>query len=248
MNETRKVVSGEPLSIPANTWNKLIDLVEPGSRPGAETYGIGDYPSVLKVLVKYDTDVLSIGGYVFNRFDVIRLTGLNPFIKYADEESEFKQRPNFIANYVSSYRQQIGILLEPMEPGAIAWAAIAGIIPARIDIIDAGHTRAKPTEYTGGTFNKGHLTSSRNGPCQIIWKETGTGIKWGYVALPMMSHYIRMSGYTPSLYLDEIGSNELRFNSTDFKVSAPDYPSSDMGAFIVSANRTTTTTSSWMGF
>jgi len=57
-----------------------------------------------------------------------------------------------------------------------------------------------------------------------------------------------MSGYTPSLYLDEIGSNELRFNSTDFKVSAPDYPSSDMGAFIVSANRTTTTTSSWMGF
>ena len=251
MNGNRKVTSGEPLAISANTWNKVIDLVESGSRPGAGYYTYdANYPSVIKVLVKNPyTGGSEALTYDYDRFDVVSLTaaGVEPFIKEDAELDEFKQRPQFILRYVADSWDKVGILLEPIARGEVGYAAIAGIVPVQIDIKNTYHKNARVIPYYGGTY-KPYLESNTNGPFQILYKPSGTGVKWCYVFLPTMSHYIEFAGQVASSYDIVRGARRLAFNQTDFRVSVPLNDATDAGSFIVSQNRTTTTTSSWMGY
>jgi len=251
MNETRKVVSGEPLSIPANTWNKLIDLVEPGSRPGAETYGIGNYPSVLKVLVQNSYDLsLDDGYHVLNRWDVVEINTIGPPIDYTDEPTEFKERPNFSARFITypatSSQMILGVMLEPLEAQKIGYAAISGIVPVRVNVHDAAHTYARAIS-PGYAESPPYLESAKTGPCRILWKESGTGVKWAYVALPAMGTYMEFATFNGSFQLEQ-SPPRLTFNVNDFRVDVPGAASpSEQGYFKVSLNKTTISTSSWMG-
>jgi len=64
------------------------------------------------------------------------------------------------------------------EPGSIGRAWHSGYCPVKIQVVNDKHEYADAdratNEYT-------HLISRRLGPCKIIWKESGTGLKWAIV-------------------------------------------------------------------
>jgi len=66
--------------------------------------------------------------------------------------------------------------LEPIAASGIGRAAVAGVVAVRLEVVDAGHEFAGPNN--GSTTG---LKSGSDGPTEILWKESGTGTKWGLV-------------------------------------------------------------------
>lgn len=82
-----------------------------------------------------------------------------------------------------------------------AW--YSGYCPVRIDVQSEAHGFAdvlhSPTAETG------YLKSTRTGPCRIIWKEQGTGLKWAIVYHSGLS----ASHYQPSFAFIKLTNVEL---------------------------------------
>jgi hypothetical protein len=57
-------------------------------------------------------------------------------------------------------------------------AAVAGVVPVQIDISDANHGFAEVKDNAAAS-----LKSVAIGSAQILWKQTGTGLKWALVRL-----------------------------------------------------------------
>jgi hypothetical protein len=234
MNETRKVVAGEPLSIPANTWNKLIDLVEPGSRPGAGYYSTDFCQSATKILVKNDTGVAQ------ERFNILAIT--EPFISPSDELTEFQSRVTFKGkipangDIYGNYDRNICALLEPLEANAIGLAAVTGVVPVQVNF-SSDH---KWADTTNG--NTQYLTSKLAGPYQVLWKESGTGIKWAYVHLQFWKH-LRVINNTLSANFELV--QRLRISSgLGVQFVQNDFWGTEVAIYAIP----TSTSSSWMGF
>ena len=82
--------------------------------------------------------------------------------------------------------------LEPIAASGIGRAAVAGVVAVRLEVVDAGHEFAGPKD--GSTTG---LKSGSDGPTEILWKESGTGTKWGLVRFggPASAQF-RMGTYT----------------------------------------------------
>jgi hypothetical protein len=233
MNETRKVVSGEPLSIPANTWNKLIDLVEPGSRPAASYYASDFYRSAIKIYVKNTTGVAQ------DRFRILGIT--EPVITASDELTEFQSVVHFkgrkpINDSYGNHDKHVCVLLEPIDSNEIGLAAIGGIVPVKVSF-SSDHVWADLTND-----NTEYLTSGSTGPYQVVWKESGTGTKWAYVNLQFWKH-LRVINNTLSADFKMI--QRIRVSSgLGVQFESSDYFGQNITIYAIP----TSTSSSWMGF
>jgi hypothetical protein len=70
------------------------------------------------------------------------------------------------------------VLQEPLATQRIGQAVLSGTTAVKIDVTDESHTAAEMEE---GEF--GHLKSASSGSARILWKESGTGVKWAIVRL-----------------------------------------------------------------
>jgi len=71
------------------------------------------------------------------------------------------------------------VAVEPIANGKIGRAAVAGVVQAKIDVADAGHTFATPKPGSTTAFDSGS-----SGPALILWKESGTGNgKWALLRI-----------------------------------------------------------------
>ena len=71
----------------------------------------------------------------------------------------------------------VGITLDPIKDNVYGRAAIGGAIPCQVDMVNAAHrfARLKASSTT-------ELISSVYGPVQILWRPSGTGVKWCVVS------------------------------------------------------------------
>jgi hypothetical protein len=68
------------------------------------------------------------------------------------------------------------ILLEPAATYAIVPALVVGVAPVQVDVQNAAHRFADVAD--GVTAS---LKSAPSGAAEILWKESGTGLKWALV-------------------------------------------------------------------
>ena len=78
----------------------------------------------------------------------------------------------------ADHREAFAILLEPCGASEGAEAIVSGAVAVKIDVVHASHQYAEITD--GQT---GYLTSALSGPARILWRETGTGLKWAVVLM-----------------------------------------------------------------
>ena len=76
------------------------------------------------------------------------------------------------------------ILQEPLKDGDIGSGLISGVCPVSIDVSNSTHKFADVAE--GQTAN---LKSGPFGAAQILWKESGTGLKWAVVQMGLPAGY-----------------------------------------------------------
>lgn len=158
----KKVRPGQPLRIPAETFNTFIDAardfkarqrtVARTAQPAFQQTGI--------VPIRNDS------GSDRDRFDVLGVGGvvIQPF----ENLLEFQNHPALVGvvpNEADHYGR-FAVLLEPLRAGAIGRACLSGVCVVRLNVIDESHDFADVED--GCTEN---LKTATVGSAFILWKE-----------------------------------------------------------------------------
>lgn len=170
----KKAQSGQPLRIPAQTFNSFVDAARDFQlRQQSQTTGSSrSFRQTGIVLVRNDS------GADRERFHILGIDG--PVISPDDNLDEFQNRV-VLKGKKPKHDDHLGrfvVLLEPVRQNQIGLAYCDGVCPAKIDVEDEDHEFAdiKDDDATA-------LESRDDGSAVILWKEAGEGQKWAVVQL-----------------------------------------------------------------
>jgi hypothetical protein len=167
----RKVQPGDPLKIPAEAWNALLDVSQQQKNRQhdqfAQSDGVYRQPTLAKV--RNQT------GAPLDRFSIVALG--NPIIGPSDNAIEFKRQLTFggVVPF-AGIGTRFGILLEPLAVGLIGTAVIAGCIIARVAV--GATLYACATSIPGQT---GYLQNVPHGPAHVLWMEPAGNPRWAVI-------------------------------------------------------------------
>jgi len=170
----KKVKSGDPLVIPAPTYNAFVDsAVDHKARQQSSSQA--DRQAFRQsgiVLVK------NASGADRQRFDVLGVDA--PVITPTDNEDAFKNKVVLSGSTPAEgdHSGRFGILLEPLADGKVGMACASGVCAAHVDVQHEDHQFA---DIKDGDVSS--LQTRESGAATILWKETGTGLKWVIVHL-----------------------------------------------------------------
>ena len=174
-----KVVSGQPLNIPATTYNAMIDAARKANSINtfnSETTNSKDYAKV---------SVLNSSGSDLDRFFILGID--EPIILPADDQEDFESRITVDGitpedgsggSGSSDHRGRFAVIQEPIPDGEIGKSKIAGETLCKVNVIDEDDGFADVTDGV-----EDYLTSANTGSARILWKESGTGEKWALIRL-----------------------------------------------------------------
>jgi hypothetical protein len=174
-DDFRKVRPGDKFRMPAKAYNAFIDMArdwQDRQHDAESSAQAGSGPDSTVVLVKNATGVDQ------SRFAVLGISG--PIYTPDDNLDSFKNKLAFVGAVptTASYTCKFAILLEPAVNGAIVRAVVAGVVAVQVDISDANHSFAEVKDSSSVS-----LKSAAIGSAQILWKQSGTGLKWALVRL-----------------------------------------------------------------
>jgi len=160
----RKAVSGQPLRVPARTWNTFLDAARAhqarqrnvAGAPSAELRPGGIVP------IRNDSEADR------QRFDILGIDG--PAFTPEENEDGFKNRVALkgVVPTLDDHQGRFAILLEPVKAGAFGLGCIDGISVVRVTGSNEGHGYADV--YDG---QAGSLATAYSGACRILWQEEG---------------------------------------------------------------------------
>lgn len=165
----RHVQDGDPLAIPARTWNEVLDLLERGRGPGPGPASM--FLNTVRCLVKNNT------GADLPRFGVVGIG--DPLILPSDNEAEFLKHMAFSGELAENgdFDLKWGLTVAPIINQEIGVVIVQGLAFCKIDT--DGATEAGPAD--DGDVEA--LTSSSCGLARVLWRESGSGNKWAIVCL-----------------------------------------------------------------
>ncbi len=165
MTDLRKVHPGQNLQIPAETFTALVDAArDHQQRKRSQKAGQSvRQPNPGHILVRNDS-ALDVP-----RFGIV---GLDlPIVFPSDDLAEFQNRP-VLQSFVpdgTDHPERFAITQEPLAPGAIGRAALAGLTPVQLRIDDLDHNRAAIIDA-----DNFHLATASTGPNRILWRDSGS--------------------------------------------------------------------------
>lgn len=182
----RRLRPGDGLeAISATAYNAMLDMLEGGSShstsPLSETAGGGPFNAVL---AKNNT------GNALPAFGIVRLA--QPLFLPSDVLANFQRRYAYSALKPTG-PSNFAVMLSKAGAGDLKHASIAGVAPVTIDVQDEDHDRAAPINN-----DSQKLASGFAGTAEILWKESGTGLKQAVIRWPILPQR-RMLGTTSAV-------------------------------------------------
>lgn len=168
-------------ALTAKAWNAMVDAKEKfdadrlsTSAPGMSAGGASAFNRVM---------AKNTSGTAIPRWGACQMLGITPAAGASASQganAQFIRSPTVTVAVPSSASSTapVAIALQPIKPGALGWAAVAGVVQCVATISDASHTRlalgASSTSMASGT----------SGQLEILWKE---GVGSGKLALARFS-------------------------------------------------------------
>lgn len=174
-----KVRPGEPIQIAAKAWNNVLDQVT--LRPRFDGNGSAAPAINFQVRCRNATT-----GDV-PRWGVLQITGILETPTGATGASG-PQTPGTMS--FLSYPGVVGVTpttdtgarfvvaTEPIKAGKVGMAAIDGVVQVKLDVAASGDGFAAAK---AGSVQQ--LRTGSSGDAVVLWKESGTGVKWGLVRI-----------------------------------------------------------------
>lgn len=134
----RKVQPGQPLRIPARTWNRLVDTLKPNPGFLALADGIQPAPNTVYIRNKSGHDV--------PRFGVLGISGIeiDPVANDNRGEKEFARQPVLRGTTPSSqHADKFVVMMQPVKDDQIGIGAIGGVIACKVHLKNGNHKFAK---------------------------------------------------------------------------------------------------------
>lgn len=193
MSEFTRASGGQPLKISAKAYNAMLDAAQAYAREqdvfGASGSKSGRPPHVLRVknttgLPALRFSFLGIGSPIIEASTAAPGSG----------EDEYDVQTNFFANcnafsvvtpVFDDHEKRWCILLESIPDGEFGAAAVLGVYPCQVDVQAESDTEAQLVNAQTDNLE----SCESGGTADILWKESGTGLKWALV-------YVRPFGAT----------------------------------------------------
>jgi len=170
-DQFRKVQPGDPLKIPAEAWNALVDLSQQHKNQRHDQQSKDEGSSRQTTLAK----VRNQTGIDLDRFSIVALG--TPVITPAANLTEFKRQVSFQGLVPGANTgPRFGVLLEPLKNNFIGTAAIAGCVITRVSIGTTVYTSAETT-----VGQNGYLRSVPHGPASVLWIESSGAVRWAVI-------------------------------------------------------------------
>jgi hypothetical protein len=170
-DQFRKVQPGDPLKIPAEAWNALVDLSRQQKNQRHDQLTESEGTSRQTTLAK----VRNQTGVDLDRFSIVELGA--PIITPTANLQEFKRQISFQGLVPSSGTgPRFGVLLEPLKNNMIGTAACGGCVITRVSVGINAYTCA---ETVAG--QNGYLQSVPHGPASVLWIEASGTVRWAVI-------------------------------------------------------------------
>ena len=170
-DQFHKVMPGDPLKIPAEAWNALVDLSQQRKNQQHDLLSQADGTSRQTTLAK----VRNLTGVDLDRFSIIALG--TPIITPTANLKEFKRQVSFQGLVPSAGTgPRFGVLLEPLKNNLIGTVAVAGCVITRVSV---GATAYACAETING--QNGYLRSVPHGPSSVLWIESTGAVRWAVI-------------------------------------------------------------------
>jgi len=178
MDELKKVRPGDRLQIPAMAYNAFCDAAADFKRRKSDD----NTPVGGSFFQNGIIPIQNTTGVFQDRFKILGVDV--PIFTPTDNLNEFCNRFSLkgVLPVATTHVGRFAILAEPADTNAVAMAFLAGVCPVQVNVTDATHNFAEVTPT-----NTSSLTSGVTGSATILWKETGTGLKWAVVRLGQSS-------------------------------------------------------------
>lgn len=170
-DQFRKVQPGDPLQIPAEAWNALVDLSQHQKNQRHDQQSKNEGSSRQTTLAK----VRNQTGIDLDRFSIVALG--TPVITPTANLTEFKRQVSFqglVPNAGTGPR--FGVLLEPLKNNFIGTAAVAGCVITRVSVGATVYTAAETI-----IGQNGYLRSVPHGPASVLWIESSGAVRWAVI-------------------------------------------------------------------
>jgi hypothetical protein len=205
-----KVRSGQRLSISAEAFNAFIDAAE-ARRSTSIGQAVDDSTTSRAAGI---VTVRNDSGSDQERFAVLGIAA--PLILPAENPAAFQERValSLVLPDAEQHADRLCILQEPIAAGALGRGLILGVTPVRLEVASDEDRAAAVT-----TDDPSVLTTGPEGSVRILWKEPGTGQKWGLVQIPAGGS----AGGSPNLVLEVTSASHpwfvgdvLRWNGSEW--------------------------------
>lgn len=168
----QKVQRGDPLRIPAETFNTFIDAAK-DFRQRTQNRGTRHQPELQQpgiLLVKNDS------GTDLNRFEVLGIE--RPLFLPSENLFSFQNQLAVIGGKPdeANHLGRFVVLQEPLRHGMIGRGLLSGVTPVRLNVMDEDHDWADVEQDETDS-----LKTNDSGSAFILWKEPpGSGGYGGY--------------------------------------------------------------------
>ncbi len=170
-DQFRKVLPGDPLKIPAEAWNALVDLSQDQKNQRHDQFSQAEGTSRQTSLAK----VRNQTGVDLDRFSIVALG--TPIITPAANLKEFKRQVSFQGLVPGAGTgPRFGVLLEPLKNSLIGTAAIGGCVITRVSVGAVAYTAAETI-----VGQNGYLRSVPHGPASVLWIESTGEVRWAVI-------------------------------------------------------------------
>jgi hypothetical protein len=175
----RKVKPGDPLAIPAATFNTFVDSARDYLQRRHNQRGQATPSGRHNCIIHVRND----SGADRERYEVLGID--SPIFDPASDEEAFKNAPAMagVTPAEADHAGKFVVLLEPVAAGELALAVAAGAVPARVDVPDEDfpYRLAEVTDASAA-----NLTAVKRGSAAILWRAGGTGVQWALVRLGIL--------------------------------------------------------------
>lgn len=180
-------------------------------------------------------DVVDVRNDTGTNVDYLGVVGLgNPIIDEATNSEFFKRRVTFEGETpTAAHYGKFAVMLDMSADQAIVHAAISGIVPVQVEIVDICHEFA---DVQPGSRDR--LESVPLGSAQILWRAGGLGLQWCVVRLSnperQLMRFTLQSGLVPggnalALRADSLGHCDGDCEFTIWDPIGVSAPSADVG-------------------
>lgn len=168
----KKVQPGQRLEFTAEAYNAFLDAAR--AHKADRHNRLSDYADQFRqaTIIR----VQNGAGKGLKRFSVLAYD--DPIVGPDANLQQFQNQANLKGVVPTDPTRRFCVLLEPLADNAIGRVVAAGVTPVQVNVLRESDRFAEidPDETD-------QLRSSKSGPAAILWKESGTGVKWAIVLL-----------------------------------------------------------------